>query len=304
MEPNRRPARRILACFAALLIGHGALVPAGAQRDTTSKPAPRDTASPAAPAAPFATVAQAEAAGIKLLGVIDEGTGAWIDRATVRDTLGNETITSSIGVAALNALTPVVGYYMLEVRKAGYAPQRVKLKADTAAEFLVSLTPNPLGQATTLPTVVTTAAQSLLRDPGLREGFFARCQMGSTACLGRKDLDRRPTEQLDNLVANSSGITRTCTTVRRPSISGARLPELTSCLIKMRTFPNLPIPNDYCTPTFFWNGREWLQSEQELEQFIVPANVDGIEIYLSHQPRPLRWSVPGSLCGAIVIWTH
>jgi hypothetical protein len=155
---------------------------------------------------------------------------------------------------------------------------------------------------------VTTAAQSLERDPGLREGFFARCQMGSTACVGRKDLDLRPTEQLSELVANVPGITRTCTTTHRPTINGRRPPPLTGCVIKMLSFPTLPMPADYCIPTFFLNGTEWtpmaLPGQQELDQFVVPANTDGIEIYLSGQPRPLRWTVPSSVCGAIVIWTH
>jgi hypothetical protein len=274
-----------------------------AQRDTTAKSASRDSASANVP---VATIAQAEASGIKLLGISDANTGGWIDHATVRDTLGDETLTSDIGVAALSELRPLMGYYMLEVRKPGYTPQRFKLKADTSEEFLVSLTPNPLGQATVLPAMTTTAAmQSLERDPGLRQGFFTRCQSAFAACVGPKDVELRPTEQLEGLVANTHGITIKCPTTRGPG-------DDATCLIKMLSWPILPgskpVPDGLCNPTFFLNGREWSAlaggSQQQLNQFVVPANIDGIEIYLSGQPRPIRWAVPNSNCGAIVIWTH
>lgn len=299
----RHVGARVAGC-ALLLLVSGSMRAAVAQRDTSAKAFSADSAAVNDSAM---TVAQVETAGIKLLGVFDAASGEWIHGAVVRDTLGNQAVTTDIGVAALTALSPVLHMYMLEIRKEGYAPAHFKLRADTASEFLVSLEPNPLGHARTLPTVVTTALQTLERDPGLREGFFTRCQMASTACVGRKDLDLRPTEPLEDLVANTHGITIKCPTTRRPT-------DDATCLIKMVTFPPEPGPKEavveglYCTPTFFLNGTEWSPlsggSQQQLNQFLVPANIDGIEIYLSGEARPVRWSIPSSHCGAIVIWTH
>jgi hypothetical protein len=267
---------------------------AGAQRDTLAKSATPDTVSATQPV----TVAGAEAAGMKLLGVFDATTGEWIHGATVRDTLGDQTVTSDVGVASLEVLSPLLRVYMLEIRKEGYAPAHFKLRADTASEFLVSLTRNPLGQAKSLPGMVTTARQSLNEDPGLREGFFKRCQLAPDVCIGRRILDAHPTGHLADVVGNLPGIRRACPPER----------SLTACWFQMLKFPIEPYPNEHCIPTFYLNGNEWAalggQTQAQLDQFFVPEHIEGIEVYLSGQPRPLRWTIPGSSCGVVVIWTR
>jgi hypothetical protein len=274
----------------ALIAGVPGVV--AAQRDTSAAPPPHDTGSAAIS---FVNAAQAEAAGVKLLGVMDASTGNWIGRATVRDTLGNELVTSNIGVAALNLLQPVMGYYMLEVRKAGYSPQQIKLEVDTAAEFLVSLTPNPLGQATALPAVVTTERRMVLdRDAGARAGFFNRCSTGQVDCVGRKELDMHPTETIGVLVGGKKGVTCVYT------------PE-TPCHVRMRSaLPDGP-GTQYCDPTLFLNGMKWINGQGALERLVNPSVIDGIEVYLAGAPIPGRYYDPGGTkpkCGAVVIWTH
>ncbi|HEY4216770.1 MAG TPA: hypothetical protein VGM67_06505 [Gemmatimonadaceae bacterium] len=265
---------------------------AGAQSDSSVKPVSRDSAAASAPAA---TIAQVEAAGIKLLGISDAATGNWIDHATIRDTLGNETVTSAIGVAALSELTPVMGYYMFEVRKPGYTPQRFKLKADTSEEFLVSLTPNPLGRATALPAVITTAARMRLElDVGAREGFFARCATGLVGCMGRAQLDPRPTERIGELLEHVLGMT-------------LRYVPKVGYVTQMRmAFPTRT--QTYCDPTYYLNGFRWSplggQAEYGLPASLSAKTIDGIEVYLSGMPLPTRWADPGTNCGVVAIWTH
>ena len=113
---------------------------------------------------------EAVALGVKLLGISDRNTGEWIERAIVRDTLGHELLSSKLGMVALNALAPVVGAYLLEVRKAGYLTQRVRIPEKTA-EFMIALEPDAVG-AMKLPAVVIEARVSLKSDPGLADGFF------------------------------------------------------------------------------------------------------------------------------------
>ncbi len=292
-------ARVVRAVF-AFTLGGGLFATAAAQRDLTIKKPPGDTA-----AEKPISEAEAVAAGVKLLGVFDATTGSWVDRATVRDTLGNQTLTSNIGVAALSVLEPVLGQYLIEIRKEGYSPQLYKFKADTAAEFLVGLTPNPLGKATALPAVVTTESRRLIGlDPGQREGFFTRCGMSVVECVGRKDLDLHPTGHLVDLLSRKEGVTRMCSTVSRPSFSSAKPQYFLHCQAQMLDAVN----GGYCSPTYFLNGFEWStlggQGQDQLDQFLIPKHIAGMEVYLPDMPRPGRFEIPGANCGAVVIWTQ
>jgi hypothetical protein len=289
----------MIAAATSLMVS-GTAARAAAQRDSTFKNSPGDTA-----AAKPISEADVVAAGVKLLGVFDMSTGEWVDRAIVRDTLGHQILTSNIGVAALSALEPVVGQYLIEIRKEGYAPQRYKLRADTAAEFLVGLTPNPLGKATALPTVVTTESRRLIgRDPGQREGFFTRCEMSVVECVGRKDLDLHPAGQLVDLLSRKEGVTRMCSTVSRPSFSSSKPQYYLHCQAQMLDI----VHGGYCSPTYFLNGFEWSplggQGQDQLDQFLVPKHIAGMEVYLPDMPRPGRFEIPGAVCGAVVIWTQ
>ena len=90
-------------------------VVANAQQDTTRASRSADSAIVDSVPVPR-SAREAEASGIKLLGLYDAVDGLWISGATIRDTLGNQSVTSSIGVAVLNRLTPIAGYYLVEIR--------------------------------------------------------------------------------------------------------------------------------------------------------------------------------------------
>lgn len=270
----------------------GIVAPARAQTDT------------------IASLKQAEAAGVKLLGVYDAASGEWIDHAAVRDTLGRQTFTSKIGIATLNALTPIAGYYMIEVRKEGYAPRRLMLRADGPAETMVALAPNPLGAATALPTVVVTDRRRLSEDAGLRQGFFTRCQVDGVSCIGRRVLDLHPVGGLSDLLSHVDGIHRDCLggnhgAVFNPEPAAAPDPDLLGCLVQMRPLAG----TRYCTPTYYINGFEWHPlngtSQAQIDQFLAPSRIEGIEVYLATTPHPARFDGGAfSDCGEIVIWTR
>jgi hypothetical protein len=261
---------------------------------------------------PLSAHAQIDTAGtepLRLIGVLDAKTGDWINRAIVRDTLGTETLTTRYGVATLNVLTPIAGFYLIEIRKEGYMPRRIRLRADTSYAIMFALEPNPLGNATQLPAVVTTERQRLQNDPGERRGFFDRCQVKTVQCVGRAELDRRPTGNLDNIVGMQPGIHRECAAVSHGAVfNPAARPvyddQLFGCLIQMRS----PL-GGYCTPTYFVDGFEWLplggRSQAQIDQSLPPKKIEGIEIYEPNDPHPPRFSGPifGS-CGMVVIWTR
>jgi hypothetical protein len=256
------------------------------------------------------TAHDAEAAGMKLLGVYDNTDGHWIAGATIRDTLGNEAVTSRIGVAALNTLTPIAGYYLLEIRKPGYSPRFLRLRNDTTSEILAALAPNPLGGTLLAPTIVT-AENKLATDDGQWQGFISRCGTGLISCIGRGVLDRRATGNLDNLVDHVDGIQRVCYRQSKPTfnstpvqapIGPTRAPG--SCELMMH-----PVLGAECTPNYVVNGFDWAplggDAQAELDEFLNSANIDGIEVYLPGHPVPKRFDPePFSDCGVIVIWTR
>jgi hypothetical protein len=248
---------------------------------------------------------------LRLIGVLDAATGDWINRAVVRDTLGDETFTTRFGVATLDVLTPIAGFYLLEIRKEGYVPRRIRLRADTSYEIMFALQPNPLGNATQLPAVVTTERQRLQNDPGERRGFFDRCQIKTVQCVGRAELDRRPTGTLDNVVGMKSGVHRECAAtnhgaVWNPEPTSSFDDQLFGCLLQMRT----PVPPPmFCTPTYYVDGFEWLplagRSQAQIDKFLPPQRIEGIEVYLPNEPHPPRFTPPlYNSCGMIVIWTR
>ena len=276
------------------------------------KPDPAVTVNPT-------SAAQAVSLGVKLLGIYDVKTGAWIDRATVRDTLGNEVTSTRNGVAPLNALSPLVGVYLVEVRKEGYSPRHLRLPADSGSEFMVGLEPNPLGNVARLPAVVTTDRAALQRDPGLSDGFFHRCELGAT-CIGRKDLDMRPSEKLAEMLGTKKGIHRDCSAAyafgpikgSRDVRSGAA-DYYPGCGIMMLA-PTTSGGSPYCAPTYYLNGIEWQpqhggggSAQKQLDDVVNPTTISGIEVYLTEDPKPARYEKPpvnGMRCGAVVIWTR
>ncbi|HEY4217888.1 MAG TPA: carboxypeptidase-like regulatory domain-containing protein [Gemmatimonadaceae bacterium] len=228
--------------------------------------------------------------GPALLHVFDQATRAPIDRAAIRDTLGNQMQTSSTGTAVLNALRPIAGYYMLEVRKPGYAPQRFKLRADTAAEFVVAITPSRLGSTATLPTVEVNATRLMWSDAGVKEGFFARCERAVPSCVGRKMLDSHPALGLGTLILQAPGMH--CHFVARSTgVPDGCIPEM---------YPQFGARS--CEPVYFLDG--YRVPLYNINSMFDPKHTYGIEIYRSGIARPERFDTPGYDCGAILIWTQ
>jgi len=248
---------------------------------------------------------------LRLIGVLDAKTGDWINRAVVHDTLGNETFTTRNGVAALNVLTPIAGFYLLEIRKEGYAPRRLRLRADTTVELMIALAPAPLGDVTKLPAVVTTERRRIAEDAGEKRGFFERCQYRTVTCVGRAELDRSPSAVLATLLGYKPGLHRQCTMTGRGPVptSASTSPDpyvpgnVMGCLLTMRS-----TAGRYCQPTYFIDGFEWSPlggiSQAQIDAFLPPSKIEGIEVYQSLDARPIKYEIPFSVCGTILIWTR
>jgi hypothetical protein len=253
----------------------------------------------------------AELAGLKVLGVYDDSTGAWISGAVIRDTLGHEIATSRIGVASLNALAALGGFYLLEVTKPGYLPRRLMLRADTTAEFMIALEPRRLGSAS-LAAVKVTAEFRLDRDAGMRDGFTRRCADAVIECVGPKVLDRPTLSTIRDALKGLSTVHEDCTVPREGPVFSPRrvtadgFDQLNGCVLKMHgRFGGAK----GCVPTYFVNGYEWTPlgglSEAQLNTYFMQAGLAGVEVYDANAPRPARFE-PGkhTECGVIVLWTR
>ncbi|HEY4218909.1 MAG TPA: hypothetical protein VGM67_17330 [Gemmatimonadaceae bacterium] len=317
MSVNSFGVDRRFLCVTVLAISCALAANAHAQQSGQRQPPRADSAHiDSATVAASHSLAADEAAGMKFLGIYDKADGSWVAGATIRDTLGNQVVTSLAGVAPLSTLVPIAGYYLVEIRKAGYAPRFLRLAADTTSEILVPLAPNPLGGTTLAPTIVT-AKRQLTTDAGMHEGFVNRCQTGLVSCLGRNDLDRHPAGGFDALLGHVDGVVRECMHSAGPPSSLMSRPGVdrpVGCTVMMR--PLVPTANGtVCVPNYVINGFTWppvsgtthfsAADQAELEKFLNSTTIDGIEVYLPGHPIPPRFDpAPFSACGAVVIWTR
>ncbi len=244
-----------------------------------------------------------------LLGVYDAQTGAPIQGAVVRDTLGAQALTSADGVVALTYVNAIGPFVLLEIRKVGYRPLHVKVRADSLRDRTELLEPLPLGEANALPAVVTTAKYNVRLDSGLWNGFAARCTVETVRCFKFDELAERPSDALVDFLDRAGGMTPQCGTTmtrgarpRRVTGSGGR----TLDCVKMRGTGVLAAK--LCVPTYYLDGFARGNAENTLDQIeesLNPGDVKGIEVYMSGDPVPARWDGGGGNvgCGAVVIWT-
>jgi hypothetical protein len=244
-----------------------------------------------------------------LLGVYDARSGDPIQGAIVRDTLGAQALTSADGVVALTYVSAIGPFVLLEIRKVGYRPLHLRIKADSLTALTELLEPLPLGASNELPAVVTTAKYNIALDSALWNGFAARCTVETVRCFKFDELAVRPSSNLVDFLDKAGGMTPQCGSTmtrgarpRRVTGSGGR----TLDCVKMRGIGVQAAK--LCVPTYYVDGfmRGYRENTlDDLEQSLKPGDVKGIEVYMSGEPIPARWSAAAGNdgCGSVVIWT-
>jgi len=215
----------------------------------------------------------------------------------VRDVFsGTYAVTTATGTVRLDYLTFRGAAAFIERRRLGYQMKQIVVnRADTTPITEV------MEPVVTLPRVVTTAKYRIDRDAGRWDGFEERCRSASVTCIRNEQLEQQPAANLADLLIRAPGITLgACGSVRGRSEQCGRI------AMKPTTSPPA-----YCQPTFFVDGFEWntkmgaptdLTPGRPAEGPYTPTNVKGVEVYMSEQNRPLRFTGDPT-CGAIVIWT-
>jgi hypothetical protein len=212
--------------------------------------------------------------------VSSDETGAPLQGAEVRDSVsGAHGVTGDDGRVTLREMIPAGPVYLIEVRKVGFQPLRMRvpasdLDADGAIVLaaLVAATPG----VTTLPTLVTTAEATIPRSKAM-QGFDARRK--SVALRGKFVSP----EEL------------------RAKFAGADINEV--FLVK----GTIPIARG-CSVVYFVNGVRWSAGRSGQRPDGIPAQAnayEAIEFYPSAYMAPadvIGEMIFSHTCGIYVLW--
>lgn len=232
------------------------------------------------------TAPSTASAHIRLLGVYDERSGEPVAGAIVTDVLsGDHASTSETGTVSLWFVR--AKGTVIEVRKLGY--ERWASAIDPADTVPITVL---FRRVVKLSPIVSNASANIARDPGVRDGFEARCASSHVACVRESDLADHVDHTIGDFLLRSS------------KIACGRGP---GCGVFMHPAAG----TGYCTPTYFVDGFVWdtKASGSPIDnpaapprQPFNPSNVKQIEIYGPNDIRPLRFA-GDEKCGVVLLWT-
>jgi hypothetical protein len=206
-----------------------------------------------------------------MLGVFDALTTKPVDSAEVIDLLsGNRTRTTFSGTVSLSWLSSQSDSAAIQIRKVGYEEQRLLVMTrDTASITVV------LQRATTLASVLVTDSA-----PGLVSRMMVEFEERRVRGTGRFITP----QQIRTFEAR--GLVR----LRDAMTAGG---------IVARNYGGRVCPTG---PLYFVDGmlnrnRERLPSDQT-------SQYEAIEFYAGTAQAPAKFSIPGSHCGVVVLWTR
>jgi hypothetical protein len=264
----------LLACRATIVLAVASVASSCATRPigllSPSQAAHGPSVSTAVQAAPVSPSAGSRG---RLFGVFDESSGHAIAGARVQDRItGTFALTSETGTVGLSFVKANGSY--IEIRKAGYTS--LTLIVDPADTTPITVVLKPL------------LARELQSIANGFSGFEDRCQQRGVFCLREQDLAQPSTSRLSDFIVRAPGVDRRCPT------------SVASCSVSMRGSRG---PGE-CAPDFVVDGHFFQLPQDvlsELEHFLIPRAVKGIEVYTSPQQIP-REIDRATGCGVIVIW--
>lgn len=190
-----------------------------------------------------------------------------------------------------------MGEYELSVRHIGYEPltHSVTVTRDHTTEVDVHLSPDPVALA---PLVATVTRLRRLET----QGFYERKQWGELTGLGTfftvQDIERRNPRRITHLIADAPGVRISC------GGSGSR------CKVFSRR-ASTGFGGAGCELNVYVDGvlvirssdSRWGGSSGSVDEFIMPIEVGGLEVYSGAAALSAEFSGFDSRCGAVVIWT-
>jgi hypothetical protein len=168
------------------------------------------------------------------------------------------------------------GTLAIEARSLGFVPQErdVDVLADAPGHVTFSMA----ATKNVLDTVRTYALDA--------SGFEQRRKAGWGRFLDADDIQRKRAFDVGDIVRSIPGVTVGGLSFHAP--------------IRMRALFGKP-----CTPRFYLDGRQLtgVSSGGDLDMFVAPQDIGGVEVYASPTETPPQFKYPDSGCGAIVMWT-
>lgn len=216
--------------------------------------------------------------------VLDSVSGRAVDSAEILADRSRLAITSSGGLVRVMHSRLREATWLI-VRKVGFVPE--------------SLFVHSLGDTTRvrLRPLIDLPAVRIAGIRSDRAGFRARCEIRGVECFVTEQLSARPSARIADYLGRVPGNERRC---------AGRLDD---CTILMRASTG-----GKCVPTYFLDGGlvkplpprgrggSGANALADLERFLTPTQLSGIEVYRAGQSIPQRFE-PGNGCGAVIIWT-
>jgi hypothetical protein len=222
-------------------------------------------------------------------------TSARINLAATRGAWRGEMLTDSVGGFAFENVRP--GNYTLRAQRVGYRDSggQLRLSADSVVEVQMRMT---VATVTLDPLTVVTRSQ---RNVGpVLEGFYRRLARGQGRFVTREEIEMRHPPRVTDMLRTVPNLNSNS----QRSAGGSTMSRGSS--------------GDRCTVVFFVDGMvvsqpsgmgggPWTsgsRTDQAIDDFVHPAEVEGIEIYRGESDTPAEFVTRWVGCGTIVIWTR
>lgn len=190
-----------------------------------------------------------------------------------------------------------VGRREIAVRHIGYAPFRhpVAVARGRTTEIEIGLVPEPLAME---PLVATVVRSRRLET----RGFYERKYWGELVSGGTfftaEDIERRNPLRITQMVADIPGIRLRNCGMRQNScrLYNSRISDISS--------------NDGCLMNIYLDGSLIVRRGRigggavpNINDFVLPIEIAGVEVYLGPSELPAEFAGLESRCGVVVIWT-
>jgi hypothetical protein len=211
--------------------------------------------------------------------VLRVGSGAPLSRARVT-IAGSGIIGTSDGRGHFTLSGLPGGTQTLETKAVGYMPDR------RVVDLIAGRTPTVTVTLATLESVLDTIRVTAQRVYSAdSRGFERRRRMGFGKFFGADDIARLRPFNTTNLLDNV------------PSVRVEGAGSTYERILMRATF-------GYCSPDLYIDGMRLTNMDaRDIDAWIEPADIDGMEIYTSATRVPAQFASMNG-CGAIVIWTR
>jgi hypothetical protein len=198
---------------------------------------------------------------------------------------GNVVATTDQGGRFRTDTTPIGwGSNLISVRRIGYAATFELLWVEeSGTQYELGVT---LRAVTVLPEVVV-LGDRVVYEYGRMRGFWERRREGFGKFITREEIEQRDPHQTSDLLRTIPGMS----VVWNPMTLSTELRNTRGA--------------SSCRPIVYVDGLPFLQSDDlNLDRYLIPDDIEGIEVYRGPAELPSQFNVIGTACGAVVIWTR